>query len=134
MNLKHWKMLDCLLDEVYLNRWPYGAEELHDKDVIASLFAYYVPFDPRFPVNRCARGYLVYQGWFAEDAIAHFLGLELTPKHGKASTAALKVIYKEFKDLAQAREWVRWQCQKGDGYKHSRDDLWKGYPRQFPED
>lgn len=132
MNLTHLKMLDCLLDEVFLGKWPFGKEQLHDKDVIASLFAYFVPFDPRFPIKRCAKGYLVYEGRTAEDAIAHFLGLEVTPKYGKASASALKFIYKEFKDLTHAREWLRWQCQKGDGYTHSRDDLWKGYPREFP--
>lgn len=132
MNLKHLKMLDCLLDEVYLGTWPYGVEELHDKDVIASLFAYYVANDPRFPIKRGPRGYLVYEGFAAEDAIAAFLGLDVSPRYKHATPRSLRFIYRSFDDLAQAREWLRWQCQKLEGFTHKRDDLWTGYPREFP--
>lgn len=132
MNLKHLQMLDCLLDEVYLEKWPYGKEQLHDKDVIASLFAYYVPFDPRFPLRRHHKGYLIYREYSAEEAICAFLGLEVTVT-GKPSTKALRFIYRHFHDTAEAREWLRWECQKMEGYTNKRDQIWKGHPREFPE-
>lgn len=132
MILKHMQMLDCLLDEVYLGKWRFGEEALHDKDVIASLFAYYVPHDLRFDFRRHPKGYITYKGYAAEFAIIEFLGLEGGVHRSKPHPRALKFIYREFKDLAEAREWLRWECQKLEGYTHKRDDLWKGYPREFP--
>jgi len=128
----HWGMVDCLFDEVYLGR---HGDTLHSHEMLEELFRYFASHDPRFHkagLHWNHRGFVEYGGFKAEGAIAAFLGLPLTSR-GDASFAALAKIYRHFRDKEEARTWIRWEAQKLYGYTRKDQELWKDYPRDFPE-
>lgn len=133
---QHWDMVDCLFDEIFLGK---HEDTLHGPEMLEELFRYFASHDPRFHragLTWNPKGCVEYtdehgQLYQAEGAIAAFLGLEL--KVGKeASYYSLRTIYKPFKDLIEARTWLRWHVQKMHGYDNKQRDLWTGYPRDFP--
>lgn len=135
----HWEMVECLFDEIYLGKHD---DTLHSHEMLEELFRYFASHDPRFHEAGLMwnlRGYIEYidgsgNRFLAEAAIAAFLGLELKTSRGvpAANHAALRMIYRPFKDLLDGREWVRWHVQKMHGYSCKQRELWRGYPRDFP--
>lgn len=149
--LKHWDMVDCLFDEVYLGKHD---DRLHGHELIEELFRYFASHDERFHAAGFSwnlQGYYQYvdeEGltYMAEGAIAAFLGLErkgeaFLPNHQgvlistrvRAAQSAINLIWKRFEDSTQARVWLRWHVQKMHGYDNKQRDLWKEYPREFPQ-
>ena len=131
----HWGMVDCLFDEIFLDK---HEDTLHEKEVLEELFRYFASHDPRFhAAGLCwnQRGYVEYRAggtcYKAEGAIAAFLGLPVN-RFGDATGNALNVIYRQFASLLEARIWLRWHVQKMYGFDRKERDLWTGYPREFP--
>lgn len=144
--LAHWDMVDCLLDEIYLGQHD---DKLHGPEMIEEMFRYFASHDARFNAvgfRWNQRGFMAYANgkyeWRGEAAIAAFLGLSMTempssyrgigPNPQRATSEALRLIYKRFTDQVQAREWMRWHVQKLHGYTCKAVDMWLNYPRRFP--
>ena len=136
----HWEMIDCLYDEVFLGKIAGG---IHNREALDELFRFYVCYDERFNAigfTRHPKGYMQYTNpegktYRAEAAVSAFLGLDVKSiaQTFMANQSALRVIYRGFEDPVACRVWLRWHVQKMFGYSNKTRDLWKEYPRVFPD-
>lgn len=137
LTLTHWDMIDCLMDEIFLGKHD---DILHGPEMLYELFRYFVSHDERFHAagfRRNEKGHMEYTDregnvFLAEGAIAAFLGLK-TKRKGEASYYCLPLIYRPFSDMVEARAWLRWHVQALHGFKIYKRDLWREYPRNFPD-